>query len=98
MLKTVGERVQDLRAGAGASRETVSRLTGLALSGVGHIERGARRNIESRTLGLLAELFDVDPGYILSGNGERPADDDLAKAIQRAEARARRETKKAAGA
>lgn len=97
-MKSVGERVQELRIGAGASREAVARLTGLALSGVGHIERGQRTNIESRTLGLLAALFDVEPGYILFGTGDRPSDEDLTRAIQRAESRARRELKKVAGA
>lgn len=98
MLKTVGERLRDLREAAGATRETVARLTTLHLSGIGHIERGQRTNLESRTLGLLAELFGVDVGYLLLGTGTRPAAEDLARSVQRAEARWRREQKKVVGA
>lgn len=69
--RIIGNRIRDARLAQGISMEDLSALSGMSVTSVGKIERGAQ-SPTAETLVRLAAALEIDAGKLL--NGLKPAD------------------------
>jgi transcriptional regulator with XRE-family HTH domain len=69
-MKSFGQRVKDLREALGMTQEQLAKAISRSQKAVSLIERGDRPTPSSKTLQALADVFDVIPTWLLTGEGE----------------------------
>ena len=69
-MKTLGERLRYMRLRRSLSQAELERLSGVSAVTIARIESGARKEPHPRTIRKLAAALDVDPGWLLFGEGE----------------------------
>jgi transcriptional regulator with XRE-family HTH domain len=70
-MKTIGERIKELRTDLQMSQAQVAKIAGVTQEAISKLERTKGHMPMSNTLQALAKLFDVDPDWILTGKGSR---------------------------
>lgn len=65
----VGGRVANRRRQKNFTQARLSALSGVPLSTLKNIERGATKEPHPPTLDLLAQTLDIDPGWLRTGDG-----------------------------
>lgn len=70
-VKTIGERIKDLRKGRGLTQGDVGKAVGVTQEAISKLERTKGQIPMSDNLQALARFFDVDPDWLLTGKGSR---------------------------
>lgn len=68
--QTVGDRVKAARMRRALSQEQLGRETGVSEATINRIERGLNAQPRFVTIHKLAGALGVDPGWLLTGEGE----------------------------
>jgi len=69
-MKTLGERLRYTRLRRSLSQAELGQRSGVSPITIARIESGARKEPHPRTIRKLAAALDVDPGWLLFGEGE----------------------------
>lgn len=66
-----GERLKEIREARGLSQTQVATFCGVTQKAISLLEKDPNREPKLATLKKLAELFEVDPDWLLTGKGPR---------------------------
>jgi repressor LexA len=83
----MGDRIKQLRIDKGLTQEELGNILGLQKSAIAKYENGRVENLKQSTIKKMAELFGVDPSYILGidkGYTLSPKDKELIDIYNRA--------------
>lgn len=68
-MKTVGQRIRDLRVARKLTQPQLAKALGITQGSITDLETGKSKAPASQTLTKLARLFEVDPEWLMTGKG-----------------------------
>lgn len=72
----VNERIKELRVNAGLTQEELGEKLGVQKSAIAKWENGRVKNLKSKYVLAMAELFDVTPSYVMA---MEPTEEEMTK-------------------
>lgn len=68
-MKTIGQRIRDLRVGRKLTQEQLAKAIGITQASMTDLETGKSKSPASQTLTKLARVLEVDPEWLMTGKG-----------------------------
>lgn len=72
-MSEIGRKIKELRLLSGISQEALGKRVGVQRAAINKYEKGTVENISIKTIEKMADVFNVNPNYIVGWNG-RPND------------------------
>lgn len=72
-MSEIGRKIKELRLLSGMSQEALGKRVGVQRAAINKYEKGTVENISIKTIEKMADVFNVNPNYIVGWNG-RPND------------------------
>jgi len=77
-MANMGDVIKNLRTQANMTQDELGKMIGVQKSAIAKYESGRVQNLKKSTIKKMADIFNVDPSYILGIEKEqRPSDKDL---------------------